>query len=67
MVDVAGEGAFLVDPYEVNSIKEVIVNALSDDDKRENILMKASENIKKYTINRIAHQYLDLYNQLSGS
>ena len=68
MKDVAGEGALLVDPYNVKAIRYAITKIIEDKDFREKIIKKGSENVKKYSAKSVANQYYNLYKQiLSGS
>ncbi|MDB5255479.1 MAG: glycosyltransferase [Chitinophagaceae bacterium] len=64
MPEVAGEGAVLVDPYQVEEIKEAIVKLLSDDTYRQDCIEKGYSNLSRFHPDFIAEQYLELYTQL---
>lgn len=61
---VAGDGACLVNPLDVNKIKQGILKIINDKDYREEIINNGFENIKNYTVESVASQYLDLYKDL---
>lgn len=68
MKEVAGNGALLVDPYNVKAIRLAFKQVTEDKDLRNNIIKKGCENIKKYSAKSVANQYYMLYKQiLSGS
>ncbi len=59
MKEVAGKGACLVDPYDVQSIREGINRIIKDAEYRECIVKEGFENIKRFLPDKIA----DLYEQ----
>jgi len=61
MKEVAGEGACLVDPFSVDSIRNAVIKICADDIVREKIIFSGKENIKKYKVSSIADKYLQLY------
>lgn len=64
MNTVAGNGAILVDPYDVESIKEAVKNVITDEELRNEIVSKGLANSKKYSAKVISSQYIDLYNKI---
>lgn len=64
MREVAGGGAMLVDPEDVESIREGIDRILEDRDLREQLVGKGFENVELYRPEAIASQYADLYSSL---
>lgn len=64
MKEVAGEGAYLVDPYSVESIREAYTAILDSPSLRDNLLRKGQENVKKYRAENIACQYLRVYAEM---
>jgi glycosyltransferase involved in cell wall biosynthesis len=64
MKDVAGEGAFFVDPFDINSIRDVYLKIIREDSLREQIIEKGRQNVAQYQVENIAQQYMDLYNQI---
>ena len=61
MKEVAGEGAFFVDPYDPDSIRTGIKKIMADEHFRNDIIKKGFENLNQYEVQHIADQYLNLY------
>lgn len=61
MKEVAGGGAVLVDPYSIESIRKGFEEAIANHDKYIEV---GRENVKKYTVDNIAKQYYELYQQM---
>lgn len=61
---VAGDGAVLVDPYDIDSIKESVVKVISNEEFRDEIISKGLENSKKYTVESVSSKYMELYNKI---
>ncbi|PWT74357.1 MAG: hypothetical protein C5B59_11395 [Bacteroidetes bacterium] len=64
MKEVAGKGACLVDPYQISGIREGVNKVIEDDAFRDQIIRDGRENVKRYNPERVAAQYLSLYNQI---
>jgi glycosyltransferase involved in cell wall biosynthesis len=64
MIEVAGDGAFLVDPFNVDEIKEGILSIIKDDELREKLINKGLENIKQYEPKIIAEKYELIYKKI---
>jgi len=64
MSDVAGEGACLVDPTDVKSIRGGIDCIMRDADFRGRLIESGFENVKLYQPQQIAQQYLALYEKV---
>jgi|RhiMetdeSRZDD1v2_1073273.scaffolds.fasta_scaffold16586_9 glycosyltransferase involved in cell wall biosynthesis len=67
MKEVAGEGACLVDPFSVESIRKAIITVIHDDHYREKIIEKGLLNVQQYQPEKIAGLYADLYQRLHNS
>jgi glycosyltransferase involved in cell wall biosynthesis len=67
MKEVAAEGACLVDPLSVKSIREGIMKVVHDDEYRKEIIEKGLKNAQQYKPDKIADTYLSLYQRLSSS
>ena len=65
MPEVAGDGAYLVDPFEVNSIYQGISTLIKDDKLRDEIISNGYKNTLRFQPSTIASQYLKLYQQIS--
>lgn len=64
MPEVAGNGACLVDPFNIDAIKEGILKVVRDRDYRDKLVSAGIENAKKYKAEKIAHQYYQLYQEV---
>lgn len=65
MPEVAGDAAYLADPFDVASIRDGILRIINDDNYRESLVQKGFENIKRFDATRIAEQYLELYREIA--
>jgi glycosyltransferase involved in cell wall biosynthesis len=61
MKDVCGEGACLIDPFSVDTIRESVLKVIDDDAYRNELIQKGFLNVKKYEPEYISKQYVDLY------
>ena len=66
MPEVAGEGACLVDPFDVQSIRAGFQRVIGDTAYRESLIVAGRENRKRFDNQVITNQYLDLYRQVLG-
>ena len=64
---VAGEGACLVDPLNVKSIREGILSMIQYKERRNQIIEAGSRNVKRYDPERVSAQYVALYNEVMES
>lgn len=61
---VAGDGAVLVDPYEVAEIKDAISIITDNIKERNRIVNNGFENIRRFSVDNFVSQYLTLYKTL---
>lgn len=61
---VAGKGACIVDPYNLNEIKNGILKIKTDSEFREEITKEGFKNIKRFTENTFLNSYLELYGKI---
>jgi glycosyltransferase involved in cell wall biosynthesis len=54
MPEIAGEGACIVDPYDVQSIKSGLMRVINDTEYRENLINKGFENVRRFDEEKIA-------------
>ena len=66
MNEISGNGAILVNPYDVHSIRAGFLRAIENDKLRESIIKEGFENVKKFNANRIASEYQKIYNIVNG-
>ena len=56
MPEVAGDGAVLVDPYDVNSIKEALIKLDSDEVFRETLIENGKQNVLRFSWEKTAEK-----------
>ena len=66
MPEVAGEGALLVDPFNVEEIRKGILRIINEAELREDLIQKGLENVKRFDPKKIANQYLEVYKEAFG-
>lgn len=64
MKEVAGDGAFLVNPYNINEIRKAIQSIMNNPQLRDELTSKGYENVAKYMIENVAKQYEELYDSI---
>lgn len=67
MKETSGNAAFLADPNDFLNIREGIQKIINDDNYRNSLVEKGSENIKRYEPAKIARQYEKLYKEILDS
>lgn len=67
MKEVAGEAAVLVDPYNVSSIEDGILQIIKDEKLRDDLIEKGINNIKRFEPSFIAELYENLYREIIKS
>jgi glycosyltransferase involved in cell wall biosynthesis len=66
MKSVAGNGALLVDPYSVDSIRRGFERLLEETEIRSRLIREGFENVKRFSIESVSKQYLNLYKKLAN-
>lgn len=66
MPEVAGNGADLVDPFDVESIRNGILRVINDTNYREKLIEAGKINAERFSAKDIANQYAKLYRSLSN-
>lgn len=64
MLEVASDSACLVDPFDIESIREGIERVMADADYRQDLIEKGTLNVQRFQLGTIAKQYVDIYNKL---
>lgn len=67
MREVAGEGAVLVDPEKVESIREGIRRLLAEPALRERLVAAGFENVKRFSAESVAAAYAKVYEEMLGT
>lgn len=66
MNKVAGKGACLVDPYDVSSIRKAVLKVINDTEYYRELVNNGTENVKLFSVDKIAEQYKKLYTSILG-
>ncbi len=64
MPEVAGDAACLVDPFNVESIRNGILKVIQDTGYREQLVQNGLKNVERFKPESVAMQYLALYREL---
>lgn len=64
--EVAGAGALLVDPYDVAAIRSAVQRVIAEPALRTGLVNAGQENIKRFSPQRIAGLYADLYREVAA-
>lgn len=64
MPEVAGKAACLVDPFSVSEIRKGILKIIEDTNYRDQLINEGFENVKRYSPEGIANQYVKIYKQI---
>ena len=65
--EVAGNGAYYVDAYNIKSIQEGIKKVFNDDNLQRELSKKGLENAKRFSWKKTAENTLSVYRQVLGS
>ncbi|CAM4197375.1 glycosyltransferase family 4 protein [Zobellia nedashkovskayae] len=64
LVEVADGAAVMVDPTDVDSIREAYENVISNEVYRLDLIAKGFKNAERFSVENIAKQYIELYKTL---
>lgn len=64
MTEVAGDGAVLVNPEAVDSIRQGFIKIITDETFRDDIVKRGLLNVKHYSVDEITRQYCEVYSTL---
>ena len=64
MMEIAGDGAAFVDPYDVGSIRQGFLEIIYNKFYREDIVDKGLKNVEQYGVKKITEQYCEVYSTL---
>jgi glycosyltransferase involved in cell wall biosynthesis len=65
MPEIAGDAAELVNPFDVQSIRNGFLKVIEDDGYRASLIERGFENAQRFKKEKIAHQYFDLYRSIN--
>jgi glycosyltransferase involved in cell wall biosynthesis len=66
MPEVAGDGACLVDPFDVESIRNGVLRVIHDATYRSDLIQRGYRNVERFRTETIAAKYVALYEELLG-
>jgi len=61
---VAGESALLVNPFSVEEIRASLIKLHNNASLRDKLIAKGLKNLKRFSIERITEQYVELYHEI---
>lgn len=67
MPEIAGAAACLVNPYDVQSIRQGVLRVIHDADYRRSLIDAGFENVLRFRPETVASQYAELYEELHES
>lgn len=62
--EVAGNGALLIDPFDIESIKEAMASLLDNPELKKDLINKGIEQVKKFSWRRLAKDTVDVYKKV---
>jgi len=65
LIEVAAEGASFVIPDDISSIREAYLKIINDELYRTNLIEKGLQNAKRFSVENISKQYIELYQNLA--
>jgi glycosyltransferase involved in cell wall biosynthesis len=66
MPEVAGNAAHLVDPFDIEDMKNGILKVIAEDTYREQLIENGYENAKKFAVEKIVKDYCEVYEEISN-
>ena len=64
MLDIAGNGALFVNPFEIESIRNGFLEVISNVELQKKLISEGRENVKRFDAKIIAQQYIKLYEEV---
>lgn len=64
MKDVCGDGAYLVDPFDVESMRAGYMALITQKELREQLIKNGLANVQNYRVEQIAKQYINIYQSI---
>ena len=64
MPEVAGDAALIVNPYNIDEIRNGILKIINDAEQRNKLISKGYLNLKRFEMKKIAEQHFELYKEL---
>lgn len=64
MPETAGDAACLVDPFDTQAIRKGLLKIIHEETYREELVAKGFDNVKRFRVEEMASQYVDLYQHI---
>lgn len=64
MKEIAADSAYLVDPYNVDDIRAGVKNIIFNEELQDELIRKGQVNIRRFHIDKIATDYLNIYKEV---
>jgi glycosyltransferase involved in cell wall biosynthesis len=64
MPEVAGDAAYFVDPFDIQSIRAGVLKVIADESYRNDLIQKGLKNVKRFDPDVIAGEYASLYEEI---
>ena len=65
LIEISGEGVQYVDPNSIDSIRNAYLKLIADSNLRNMLIRKGLENVRRFRVDVIANQYLNLYSEIA--
>jgi glycosyltransferase involved in cell wall biosynthesis len=66
MREVAGDGAYLADPYDSHAIRKGLLRIITEPDYRGQLVRHGWNNVARFSLETVTQEYISLYRQLIG-
>jgi len=63
MLEILGDSAYFVDPYDICDISKGIENLLSSTELRDRLLIKSEQNLERFSWDKTSSEYLNIFNE----
>jgi glycosyltransferase involved in cell wall biosynthesis len=64
LLEVGKDGAYFVNPLDINSLRDGYLKVISDKNLRDELIEKGLRNVERFSVETIAKQYLKVYEEL---
>jgi glycosyltransferase involved in cell wall biosynthesis len=61
MLEIGSDGAYYVNPYDIDNIKAGFIELITNKILRDELIQKGIENCKRFTLSKIMGEYINLY------
>lgn len=63
--EIAGNGAYFINPYNIEDLKTAYLEIIKNKNLREDLIKRGLKNAKRFETKNIVFQYLNLYNEIN--